>query len=201
MNIAFLDFDGVLNNIKMKRQSSRGCSRRIQGRPPNYDEIEPCGCEQIVQHFDRANVEQLNELVEKTQAKIVLSTSWRKIYDVPSLGHVLEEVGFKGEVVDETPDLPNDEQWKDSTRGRFWIDRIQRGHEIGEWLLRHPEVTNCVILDDAIDMWQLTFCHVQTNDMVGLTAADVGCAVDLLASSARPLAAFRARFGIHRIHR
>lgn len=189
--VLFLDFDGVLNSIEMLPQASPGCSRQICGRPGNYDQINPCGCVEVVKQFDRRAIALLNELLRQTDAAIVFSTSWRKLYDIESLTHILEECGFEGRVIGETPDLINDEAWKITTRGERWIDRIQRGHEIGEWLLQHPEVTRCVILDDSRDMWHLAFCFVQTNENVGLTSMDVERAIAALEASAEPLASFR----------
>lgn len=194
MKVIFLDFDGVLNSIRMLPQASPGCSRQIAARAGNYDQINPCGCEEVVKQFDRKAVERLNTLVETTSAVIVLSTSWRKLYDPESLAHILSEVGFEGQIIDETPDLPNDEQWKNSTRGERWIDRIERGHEIGEWLLQHPNVTHFVILDDCSDMWLLKPCLIQTDDEIGLTDEDVANAIVALDRSSILLAALRESF-------
>lgn len=82
-------------------------------------------------------VERLIALVNATGASIVLSSTWRQHQD-----HVdyLKEQGA----------LPNlHEDWRTG-----WTKRGSnfRGWDIQEWLERHPEVTDYVILDDNSDM-------------------------------------------------
>ena len=123
MKIIFLDIDGVLNVIP-------------QGRD-KYGAI-------FHQHF----IDNLETIINKTGAKIVISSTWR--YSGLSVMQEMWEMrDLPGEVIDITPfksifyqinkDLPFDE-------------RYERGYEIFEWLEKHPEVTNYVILDDDTDM-------------------------------------------------
>lgn len=106
MKVIFLDIDGVLNN-KETMQRHRG-----------FIGIDPY----LVAIFNR--------IILATDAKIVLSSTWR-----------LEKV-FQDEVrkqvwdfIDITPRLPNE----------------KRGTEVKVWLDKHPEVERYAILDDDRD--------------------------------------------------
>ncbi len=69
---------------------------------------------------------------------------------------MLETRGFKGRVIDKLPDWS-----KDELRGLYVAE--ERGDEIREWLVKHPEVTAFVALDDGTDMTAVTAHHVQTS--------------------------------------
>lgn len=208
MKVVFLDIDGVLNHMGMaheldEQHSSRGCLRRFFARADGGS----CDCYSLAKQFDRACVAKLNALLERTGAVVVLSTSWRKILAPGEIQHLLKEHGFVGKIVGATPDLPNDEAWKASTRGTKWTDYIERGHEIEEWILRNDgkmilfddddegicNVCNCsgermfgcpghhvdefVILDDCCDMARVRSALVQTDDNHGLDDQDVEVAI------------------------
>lgn len=140
--IIFLDFDGVLN------------SDESIARLGNMFE------------FDRAAVALVNELIVKTSAYIVISSTWR--------GHFLfgENVSFlqrdgllRSRVLGQTPQL----------------DRQARGLEIDHWLRRAPyPVRSFVILDDNKDMVMHCGRLVQTNPKTGLQPADAARALKLL---------------------
>jgi hypothetical protein len=59
-------------------------------------------------------------------------------------------------------------------------DADRRGHEIGEWLSRHPGVTHFVILDDGDDMGPLRRHLVQTTWAHGLEECYVPRLISLL---------------------
>ena len=82
MKIIFLDFDGVL-------QLNRSRSKPYQPGSPT---------------FDWQAVFNLNSLIELTESKIVVSSSWRLDSDLP-LQRLLDFEGVKGEVVGQTPYL------------------------------------------------------------------------------------------------
>lgn len=177
MNIVFLDIDGVLNGQHMADQidmqhSQLGCQNKFARRA---DGTEPrCHCFELDNQLDKACIARLNVLLRKLDARVVFSTSWRRILDTEDLTRILVENGFAGEVVGATPDHANDPTWHDWHREQGLIGAsCDRGWEIDAWLHEHPEVTSFVILDDCSDMARLCACHVLTDDRVGLQDADV----------------------------
>lgn len=150
MKVVFLDFDGVLNGYIYGGGQS--------GLKTGLREIAP--------RLNPKLVEELNVLVEKSGAKIVLSTSWRHEYTLQDFQHMLEQVGFKGEVIDRTP-----------KRTRY---PARRGNEIEDWLAAHPDVKQFVILDDDGDLAPYMEKLVRTNDMYGLRPEDVTRALTIL---------------------
>lgn len=129
MNIIFLDFDGVINNSKCWTPEAHWRQEDVQGRIriPTAPEC----------------IERLNRLVDETCAYVVISSSWRLFADWKCLGPSLAQYGFRGRVIGETPDLANDPVWLDAWRNRegapFHYERLERGMEIKEWLLRHRD--------------------------------------------------------------
>jgi hypothetical protein len=128
--VIFLDIDGVLAPI-------RDLDR--------YGDLEP------------ACVDVLNEIVDQSGAAVVVSSSLRYGKTIDELQQMLDDVGFRGRVVDVTPT---------HLRGS------DRGDEIAAWLHDHP-VGGWVILDDHRDMGSLLDRLVQTNPTRGLEAAHV----------------------------
>jgi hypothetical protein len=121
MKIIFLDIDGVLNVI-----------------PQGHDEWGGI--------FHKHFVDNLKWIIEETNAKIVISSSWR-FSGLQSMIDMWKERKYPGEIIDITPwNLPN------VNPKLGFYQRLERGHEIEDWLNRHPNVTNYVILDDDSDM-------------------------------------------------
>lgn len=123
--ILFLDVDGVLNSYKTggRYALKRNCLRRLQ------------------------------KIIDKTQCKIVLSSTWRMDeYALKRLRRVLSYRNIK--IFDTTPVLGK-----------------HRGLEIAEWLDTHKdEISKYAILDDDSDMeeWQLPN-FFQTDPEYGMT--------------------------------
>ena len=151
MKIIFLDIDGVLNSAVYDRQKSPGDS-----------------------NIDKTRLALVKELVDKTGAKIVFSTSWRDHWDKnpekrEETGVVLDrefsEAGL--EIYDKTPK----------------IGYLERSEEISLWLKDNPDVTHFVILDDHGYGWgDLLDNFVQTNYRIGrgLEQDHIQRAIDIL---------------------
>jgi hypothetical protein len=144
VRIVFLDIDGVLNN------SAWFASRKEDGNP--------------LRDFDPKLVKRLNRITSKTQASIVVSSSWRISYDWPILLKMLCIVGIEAPIIGKTEDL-----WPSP-----------RGEEISDWLSQNS-VTAYVVLDDDVDAG---FGHaanfVRSSD--GLEDGHVARAVEILGS-------------------
>jgi len=104
----------------------------------------------------------LKQIVDATGAEIVLSSTWRLF-----------------------PASRNDVRNKLKTVGLQFVDRTKelrdRDTEIREWLDRHPEVTNYVILDDEVEFSaELTAHQVITTFYEGLLEKHVPYAIEIL---------------------
>jgi hypothetical protein len=121
IKVIFLDIDGVLNVMY-----------------PGRDEYGRL--------FHPEFVDNLKRIIDETDAKIVISSTWR-YGGLQRMKDLWEFRGLPGEVIDITIDcnvLVND--------GRFdYYDEVKRGHEIQEWLDTHSNIENYVILDDDND--------------------------------------------------
>jgi hypothetical protein len=127
--------------------------------------------------IDASLVPLLNQLVSATGAKIVISSSWRHVWDHDEIEQMLVSKGFKhqGSIIDQTPE----------SVGGF------RGKEIEDWIALHSErrvvdeeqmpIESFVILDDNNDFTTTQQQHfVHTNPKTGLTQQDVKKAIGIL---------------------
>lgn len=142
MKIIFLDFDGVITTYKS-----------------GYS-------------IDPEKVKLLLELVEKTGAKIVISSSWRS-HNIETTKEKLGNLSFMEHVIDVTPRFTVRDY-----DGDYWS--VPRGMEINYWLNKH-DVDNYVILDDERDMLIDQKKHfVHTDTYKGLSEKDICKAVKIL---------------------
>jgi len=146
--ILFLDIDGVLNSQRYLR--AMGSSWDNDSLPESQ--------------IDPAAVELLDQVLARTSARIVVSSTWRLSHTPHALDAMLVKRGLRaGHVIDRTADL----------HGR------PRGDEIKLWLDTH-ECGRFVILDDDSDMGPLLHRLVQTDGAIGLQPEHVERVVALL---------------------
>lgn len=157
MKIIFLDIDGVLNSGTY----FANCA---------YEGMH------LYRYFDKEKMELLVKIIEETQAKVVLSSSWRS-----DLDENLYPIREDGERLLAVLAAHGIELY--SKTGR----RMQeRSDEIRGWLKEHPETTHFVILDDEIegqqynDWYELEPHFVKTIYEVGLTPSDAETAIKIL---------------------
>jgi hypothetical protein len=138
MKVIFLDFDGVLNSVRYDRERARGDTNNI----------------------DVTRLPLLKEIVDRTGAKIVLSTSWRIYWDRDEA--LCEPIG----------------RWINelfAQYGLFVFDKTitisssDRDQEVRRWLSAHDgEVEAFVILDDIAFGWGDLSDHlVRTHPRIG----------------------------------
>lgn len=131
MKVLFLDIDGVLN--------SNGTIRAF-----GFDFIDP--------HL----VDLVGVIVDQTDAKIVLSSTWRlSPEDKKLVEDALTRAGLS--LMDCTPNLCGNGKW------------VSRSEEIKKWLSENP-VDKFAILDDFEDA-EIPGSFFKTDDDVGLTKA------------------------------
>ena len=118
MKIIFLDFDGVMDTARYE------LILRISGRlsVDAYGTI-----------FDPECVWNLRQIIDKTGAKIVVSSSWKDLLSFEELLDMWEKRGLPGEVIGTTP---------------YNLECRNRGDEIDLWLKGCQEECQYVILDD-----------------------------------------------------
>lgn len=148
MNIIFLDIDGVLNS-------------KAWSESETYKSFG----NSVLRHFDPRSVELLNRLVTETNAKVVISSSWRFLRSLQELNDIFRQVGFKTKLYSFTPIQNVYEAEKPG----------QRGMEIQEWL-NDPRRKNMdikyAILDDVNDFLEPQQQYFfQTNPDIGLDTA------------------------------
>lgn len=149
MRVLFLDIDGVLNSADYMKH-------RRHIRRPTRDAI------------DALTVPRLNAITDRSGAAIVISSTWRKMYQLDDLARVLAQHGVTGRVIGATPVLvdPLGPPHKDG----FQPCRSKpRAHEIAAWLDAHPEVTSFAVLDDDPDV--LVLPHIAAR-VVGTAWSD-----------------------------
>jgi methionine--tRNA ligase beta chain len=139
MKTIFLDIDGVLN-------------------------VDYADRDQFGHIFRDEYVQNLKEVIEKTGAKIVISSTW-KDKGIERMLALWKERNLPGEIIDVTPDCVDVCEATDI----IYYDQVKRGHEIKLWLDRHPEVNQYVILDDIqdfLDEQQDYFVNCSTGEPV-----------------------------------
>lgn len=157
MKIIFLDIDGVLNT-----------NREIV-------ELTPRGYVGL----DDKLVQNLNTIVEKTNAKIVLTSTWKAEWnpdkekcgmDALYLIRKLKECGTR--IIGKTYD--------NCTEDRFFE---HRGEGIRAYLLGRADIESYVIIDDNVfsDFDEMQHKRlIKTDSTKGLTKEDVETAIDIL---------------------
>lgn len=123
MKVIFLDFDGVLNVI-----------------PQGHDDFGGI--------FHPEFVENLGRIIEETDAKLIISSSWRHM-GLERLNRMWEQRGYPGEIIGITPDLRWGTPEEKLEPGE---QKYVRGDEIQAILDQYYQITNYVILDDDDDM-------------------------------------------------
>lgn len=149
MKIIFLDIDGVLN-----------CENAYRSGECNYTEwVNHRGEKDHHQTFCSWSKELLNKLIDETDAKIVISSTWRSS-GIEFMKSVWELEGMSGEIIGLTPNF----------RGEVDGYTIPRGCEIEKWLrdngfshinwdkdiqqeyIDKTGIENYIIIDDDGDM-------------------------------------------------
>lgn len=147
MKLIFLDVDGVLNT------TSNWGIKLVNGVWEGGT-IEP------------AKVSAINQIVDATGAKIVVSSMWRVGRTVEDLQKLLNDEGAEFEIIGTTPEAPR-ERWG----------------QILKWLQSHSGALNShyVIIDDWLEAgWGHSGHFVNTDPEVGITDADVQKAIEIL---------------------
>lgn len=144
MKLIFLDIDGVINSSKYIRTLNI------------VDEIY---------FWDPEAVARLNVIIEKSKAKLVISSSWRVGRTLNQLKQLLNNnAGIKGPIIGKTPILTGD-----------------RGREIDAWLKScKKKIHSFIIIDDGSDMEPHMDRLVKTSFCTGLLDQHINLALNML---------------------
>lgn len=179
--IIFLDIDGCLRPVHGRRGFDQGIrTMLVEGvRVPLLGDGE-AKAGLIGLDFWPQALRALRHIVQKTEARIVLSSDWRKAPElVEGINGQLKENRMPP-LFDCTPDLDKvSEGVVKALHGSF---REKRCKEIRKWLRQHPKVTRFVAIDD-IDLSvqgpkDSNVCLDPTNEFVRC-APMVGLTMDL----------------------
>lgn len=164
MKVIFLDFDGVLN--------SQGSFLYESDRRRKRHEIGLKGpVNQTLCNVCTANFQMILDTYR--DVKIVISSSWREMFDLEWLKEKLASYHIdSSRVIGKTPS-----DWGGN-----------RGAEIRIWLNEHPEVIHYVVIDDSD--WGIKDLHgegrfIKTTWAAGLTFDKSEEAIDKLSSKNR----------------
>lgn len=150
MKVIFLDHDGVIclstewgSRFKKQQKAGKKLSQSITSLP-------------IAARFDNFNkkaIKTLNEILEKTEAEIVVSSDWKRWADVEELGEYYESQGIIKKPISITPNLGQCSWYIDTYPcgfpwNREWNSEMTRVIEIKQYLYDHPEITRWVSVDD-----------------------------------------------------
>jgi len=164
--IIFLDIDGVLNsdiyfNSPAFKEESKGMS---------WEEIMLIAHHT---HLDPVAIHIFNQLVNRSKAEVVLSSTWRLKYSIEALNNMLKDRGATFQINAVTPKHPEYIGWSSFP--------IPRGIEIQAYLNsldQKPE--SFVILDDVDNMVHLINYLILVDDYYGLTTENVEMALNIL---------------------
>lgn len=166
--VIFLDMDGVLC-------TPRACFAHGQAGLQRY--LDPVG------------IDFLNRFTKVTKSHIVVSSSWRTLFDEFAFRTLLMTAGYTGTF---KKDWKTVDHFKQTNSG-LWLapgdGKATRPNEIQEWLNNHPEVTDYQIWDDDSFDWndhqKKRWIHTDTYN--GITFENIKRACELWGVSIKDL--------------
>ena len=150
MKIIFLDIDGVLN-----------CETGYKDGFCNYDKGDK-KMHDLGQSFYPPSMDLLNKLIEETDAKIVISSTWRKS-GLEHMRNVWKHRKMSGEIIDITPNFSGiviGDLRMGMPRGleiQYWLKEkgfanINWSKDYQEEYIEKSGIENYIIIDDDSDM-------------------------------------------------
>lgn len=142
--VLFLDIDGVLRSVH-GRQDAFQNARTIEINGSRVPLLGNSEAKAGIDFWPQA-MRALRHIVQKTGARIVLSSDWRKEEVLrDGIAAAFEEYRMPP-LYSQTPDL--DQATPGVIKALHTSFREKRCKEIRKWLLRHPKVTTWVAVDD-----------------------------------------------------
>jgi hypothetical protein len=145
MKVIFLDHDGVIclatewgGRFKKQQKAGRKLSQSVMSLEldARFD------------NFNKKAIEILNEILEETNAEIVVSSDWKRWASVEEMGEYYESQGIKKKPIDFTKNLSQCDVPENFIWSPRWDLEQSRSLEINQYLKDHPEITHWVAVDD-----------------------------------------------------
>lgn len=174
MKVIFLDNDGVICLSNNWGGRSKKWANYRSENPDSSKFTADAPVEVRFDNFDEKAIRVLNSILEETGAEIVVSSDWRFHATLEELGDYYTSQGIIKRpiaITHRTEDI-NPELWKIL---RFRADlELERSIEITDWLLKNPEVTHWVAIDDlnmSVEFLSQHFSHKdpESDEKPGLT--------------------------------
>lgn len=146
MKVLFLDHDGVIC-------LSPDWGGRFKKRKKYFTKHPVCSDSELpvnirFDNFDRKSVEYLNDILEQTDADIVVSSDWRHFATLEELGNLYEQRGIIKRPIGVTKLVNDCEDYETFEFSRQWYSEQCRCIEIHQWLKDNPLVSKWVAVDD-----------------------------------------------------
>lgn len=188
MRLIFLDIDGVLCTMKslfhayikfyniefdMKKFSDNPMDWRLVNRAIKNNKrmgVKPPNFSMKNWPFDKDSVKALNTVIRRTQAKIVVSSTWRLGETLGTMRKILIQNNIEDVLIGMTPN---------ANRGFSYGDR---GIEISHYLNNNVKnIYSYLVIDDEIsDLQEHKNNLIQTKDIRGFTDNMVNLAIKIL---------------------
>jgi len=145
MKVIFLDHDGVIclatewgGRFKKQTEVGRKLSQSVTSLPTDarFD------------NFNKKAIVILNEILEETNAEIVVSSDWKRWASVEEMGEYYESQGIKKKPIAFTKNLSECDVPENFVWSRKWDLEQTRSLEINQYLRDNPSITHWVAVDD-----------------------------------------------------
>ena len=145
MKVIFLDHDGVIclssefgGRFKKQTEAKRKLSQSIESLPvfARFD------------NFNKKAIVVLNEILEETNAEIVVSSDWKRWASVEEMGEYYESQGINKKPIGFTKKVMDCEVPQNFAWSRQWELEQERSLEILQYLKDNPQITQWVAVDD-----------------------------------------------------
>jgi hypothetical protein len=145
MKVIFLDHDGVIclatewgGRFKKQTEVGRKLSQSVTSLPTDarFD------------NFNKKAIVILNEILEETNAEIVVSSDWKRWASVEEMGEYYESQGIKKKPIAFTKNLSDCDVPENFVWSRKWDLEQTRSLEINQYLRDNPSITHWVAVDD-----------------------------------------------------
>lgn len=148
MKVIFLDHDGV---ICLSSEWGGRLSKQVKFRKKLTASIQSFPIDIRFDKFNKKAVKVLNEILEKTDVEIVVSSDWKTFANLKEMGDFYISQGVIKKPIAFTPSLTLC-TWQDDEKDFSWDKNfdleLNRVIEIRQFLIDHPEITHWVAVDD-----------------------------------------------------
>jgi hypothetical protein len=163
MKTMFLDHDGVICLSNNWGTRHKKWSRYRSANPTSSRFMNDAPVDVRFDNFDEKSVRILNEIIEKTDCEIVVSSDWRYHATLEELGEFYIQQGIVKRPIAVTEFLSDIDENMSGLTGL----ESERSLEILRFVKLHPEITSWVAVDD-LDMSVLlnsNFVHCTSSKL------------------------------------